>query len=79
MSHDARSVANYLIQRTLDGKKWLTPLQVIKMVYYCQGWSLALFDKKLFGQDIEAWEFGPVVPDVYHKLKTTLVNLLLRR
>lgn len=69
MSYDARAVANFLIQKSFDDKKLFTPLQVIKIVYYGQGWSLAVSKRKLFFQDIEAWKFGPVVPDVYHRLK----------
>ena len=69
MRYDARTVANFLIQRTFDEKKLFTPLQVIKIVYYCQGWSLAVLKRELFYQEIEAWKFGSVVPDVYHKLK----------
>ena len=35
-----------------------------------QGFHLAIFDVPLFEEDIEAWQYGPVVPEVYHKYKT---------
>ncbi len=47
----------------------LCPLRVQKLLYYVQGWSLALRGRPMFGERIEAWKFGPVVPEVYHRFK----------
>jgi uncharacterized phage-associated protein len=44
-------------------------LRLQKLLYYAQGWSLALRGKSLFSERIEAWALGPVVPSVYHALK----------
>ena len=68
-SHDARAVANWLIGKALDAKETLTPLQVIKLVYFAHGWTLGFYARPLFYQDVEAWRHGPVVADVYHSLK----------
>lgn len=67
--HDARSVANELIQRSLDNQQGLTPMQVQKLTYFCHAWMLALFHRPLIEQPIEAWQYGPVVPDVYRSLR----------
>ena len=67
--HDALSVANVLIKKGIDDSKPLTPLQVIKLAYFCQGWMLGLYGRPLFKQDIEAWRYGPVIADVYYALK----------
>lgn len=40
-----------------------------KLLYYVQAWSLAMRNKKVFAEDIEAWLHGPVVPTIYHKYK----------
>lgn len=40
-----------------------------KLVYYAQGFALALFDKPLFSERIEAWTHGPVIPALYHEYK----------
>ncbi|KJW07325.1 Panacea domain-containing protein [Orientia tsutsugamushi] len=37
----------------------ITQLKLQKLVYFAQGAHLALFDKPLFKEDIEAWENGP--------------------
>ena len=69
MSHDARSVTNYVIQRSVEKEELLTPLQINKIVYFCHGWMLGIFSTSLYWQYVEAWRLGPVVPDVYHSLK----------
>lgn len=69
MAHDARAVANALIEKALAEDKSLTPLQIIKLVYFCHGWMLGLYRKPLIEQEVQAWTYGPVIADVYHGLK----------
>lgn len=47
----------------------ITNLQLNKLLYFAQGHYLARTGKPLFEDDIEAWEYGPVVPSIYHKYK----------
>lgn len=47
----------------------ISNLKLQKLVYYAQGFHLALHDKPLFEERIEAWMHGPVVPDLYHEYK----------
>jgi len=45
-------------------------LKLQKLLYYSQAVHLVLHDKEpLFKEDIEAWDYGPVVPLVYHAYK----------
>ena len=67
MNYDARAVANSLIEKA--GGNPLTPLQIIKLVYFCHGWMLGLYGRPLIKQEVRAWLYGPVVADVYHGLK----------
>lgn len=69
MSHDARVVANSLIKRACDDSSPLTPLQVVKLVYFCHGWMLGLYKRPLIRQHVRAWLYGPVVAEVYRILK----------
>lgn len=69
MSHDARAVANEMITRGIENENPLTPLQIIKLTYLCQAWMLGMFGNKIFEQKVEAWEYGPVIADVYHSVK----------
>lgn len=69
MNHDARAVANVMIQRGLENGDPLTPLQVIKLTYLCQAWMLGMFGMPIFRQKVEAWAYGPVINDVYQEVK----------
>lgn len=48
---------------------YFSPLHLQKLLYYCQGWSLALLGRPLFHQPLCAWKYGPVVRDVYDRFK----------
>ena len=67
--HDARAVANWLIDKAIKDENPLTPLQIIKLVYFAHGWTLAFFGRSLFRQPVAAWRYGPVIADVYYALK----------
>jgi uncharacterized phage-associated protein len=47
----------------------LTPMQLMKLVYIAHGWSLAILEKDLFSDRIEAWKYGPVIPVLYQATK----------
>lgn len=42
-----------------------TNLKLQKLLYYSQGANVQINKKLLFEEDIEAWQFGPVVREVY--------------
>ena len=67
--HDARNVANSLISLAHDAPRKITPMQAMKLVYFCHAWMLALLHKPLIEQPVEAWRYGPVVPEVYRSLR----------
>jgi uncharacterized phage-associated protein len=65
----AQQIAEYLIwlaaNERPDEPWYLTPLQLQKPLYYAQGWMLAEQGRPLFGDALEAWRHGPVVPTVW--------------
>jgi uncharacterized phage-associated protein len=68
-TYRAATVANYLLDLAEANGRKLTPLQLLKLVYISHGWSLGLRDKPLIHEAVEAWKYGPVIPDLYHELK----------
>lgn len=56
-------VAAYILQQC--GR--MTAMKLQKLVYYCQAWSLVWQQRPLFGERIEAWTHGPVVPELWGK------------
>jgi len=61
------NVARYFIKRAYqDGlEAEMTNMKVQKLLYYSQSFHLALFDKPLFENEIQAWRYGPVCPPAY--------------
>ncbi len=47
----------------------LTNLKAQKLLYYAQGTFLREKAEPLFEDELQAWEFGPVQPSVYHHYK----------
>jgi uncharacterized phage-associated protein len=65
----ANKTADYLLENTSQHGDYLTNLKLQKLLYYSQGWHLALFNKPLFDDPIEAWIHGPAIPSVYRRFK----------
>jgi uncharacterized phage-associated protein len=62
----ARDVARYFLSKVdEDSGDGISNLKLQKLVYYAQGYHLALYGRPLFAERIEAWEHGPVVPELY--------------
>lgn len=68
-AHDARAIANALIHRGIEVAQPRDPLQVIKLTYLCHGWMLGLYHRPMSAQPVLAWQYGPVIPAVYHEVK----------
>ena len=66
MEHDSRSVANELIRRAHEASRDITVMQVMKLVYYCHVWMLAIHHRPLLNEAIEAWHYGPAIPRICH-------------
>ncbi len=63
------AVANYFIKQSKKEKRPVSNLSMQKLVYFAYGWMLVQTEKKLFYDRIEAWQYGPVIPSLYHQLK----------
>ena len=62
-------IANcFLFWAWQEGKE-ITPMKLIKLVYIAYGWYLAFYNKRLFRERFEAWDYGPVCPPIYHEFK----------
>ena len=65
-------VANYFLSQVdPDDDDCISNLKLQKLCYYAQGFYMALHNGvRLFDNDLEAWQHGPVVPELYRKYKT---------
>jgi uncharacterized phage-associated protein len=63
------AVANYFIERAASEGEILDHLKLQKLVYIAHGWHLAISGKPLLNTPVQAWAYGPVLPELYQKLK----------
>lgn len=67
--YSALNIARYIIERcNLQGKP-ISNLKLQKILYFVQAEFLVTRNQPCFAEEIEAWDFGPVIPEVYHKYK----------
>jgi uncharacterized phage-associated protein len=67
---NAIDVGKYFLSQVDDESgDSISNLKLQKLLYYGQGFHLAVYDQPLFPEAIEAWVHGPVVPSVYYRLK----------
>ena len=66
----AMDIANYFLASVdEDSGDNISNLKLQKLLYYAQGFYVAIAGRPLFSEDILAWGHGPVVPAVYHAFK----------
>lgn len=67
----ANDIAEWIVRYSAsDLGAPVDPMSLEKLAYYAQAFHLALHDRPLFREDIEAWRWGPVVPSVYKRYQT---------
>ncbi len=69
MRYDSSQIANFFIEQSLSRDKEITPMQAIKLTYIAHGWYLGIMDGPLVKERVQAWRYGPVFLNLYHKLK----------
>lgn len=67
MPYSAKAIANYFLAKAREANRELTPMKLQKLVYFAQGWHLAVRNRPLIDEQVEAWKFGPVVRTLYRE------------
>ncbi|MDP1722949.1 MAG: DUF4065 domain-containing protein [Candidatus Gottesmanbacteria bacterium] len=65
----ASLVAKFFIWKASTEGKTITNKKLQKLLYYAQAWYLALKDRPLFKEDIQAWVHGPAIPSIYDQYR----------
>ncbi len=69
VKYNASEISNAFIELAQNEDKRLSNMQLQKLVYIAFGLYAARINAPMFSDEIHAWNFGPVIPSLYHKLK----------
>ena len=70
MSFKALDIARKILSRVdVEHGDTISNLKLQKLLYFVQGFHLASFGHALFEEDMIAWTYGPIVPEVYDTYK----------
>ena len=65
---DEKTTASILAKYVLKtSSEPLNNLKLQRILYYIQGYYMSKYGHPLFPDEIHAWKFGPVVPNVYQE------------
>ena len=67
--YNVLDVARYIIWYCKKKGFSISNLKLQKILYFVQAEFLVSVGIPCFAEEIEAWDFGPVVPEVYHEFK----------
>ncbi len=67
--YDARNVSNLILDVYQARGQSVSVLKLLKLLYFCYGWTLVSRDYRLFHNPILAWKSGPVVRCVWDEFK----------
>ncbi len=66
----ANYIAEFFIRRFIKTESPITNLKLQKLLYYAQGIGFGRCNLKLLKEPFLAWEYGPVVKEVYNNYKS---------
>ena len=69
MNYNVLDVCRYVIQYSNEHDYGISNLKLQKVLYFIQAFFLISTPEPCFREKIEAWDFGPVVPEAYHEYK----------
>ncbi|WP_284928633.1 Panacea domain-containing protein [Candidatus Phytoplasma sp. AldY-WA1] len=72
-------IANYLIEKAHQENQEINNTRLQKLLYYAQAYYLVNNNKQpLFEEPIEAWDYGPVIPDLYFEFRKFVFNKIVK-
>jgi len=67
--HSSIFIASQFIEQAESQCKVLTPMKLLKLVYIAHGFMLGLYGRPLVNDEIQAWKYGPVIPELYDAIR----------
>lgn len=63
--YHVQDIAIYMVNYCNEKGLEITNLKLQKLLYFVQGGFYIIYDEPCFKEDIQCWQYGPVVPEVY--------------
>ena len=79
MAFKALDIAKYIVDYCTQKNKSVSNLKLQKMLYYLWIEYYKITKESLFCDEICAWQFGPVVPDVYYEYCSYAGSPIIKR
>lgn len=62
-------IAKKILELSERDNQSVSPMKLIKLVYIMHGWHLGTRGTPLINDNIQAWQYGPVIPELYEVIK----------
>lgn len=70
MAYKTLNLANSFIELSLKGELYhLNSMKLQRLLFLTQAYSLQLYRDAMIDDAFVKWEYGPVIPSIYHRLK----------
>jgi uncharacterized phage-associated protein len=78
MPYQTKALANAVLNKALENGEKLRPLKLQKLMYFVCGYYQAAYGEPLIDSTIEAWDYGPVIPEIYQEFRSFGANEINR-
>lgn len=62
-------IAKYFLELAKKEGQGIDPMKLLKLTYIAHGWHLGITGKPLFENQVQAWKYGSVIPDLYYAIR----------
>jgi uncharacterized phage-associated protein len=62
-------IAKYFIDLAKEEGQGIDPMKLLKLTYISHGWYLGITGNPLFENQVQAWKYGSVIPDLYYAIR----------
>jgi uncharacterized phage-associated protein len=69
VAYPAKAVANEFLRLAKEHGQPVSPMTLLKLVFFAHGWYLAATGRPLIKEQVEAWRYGPVIRVLYDEFK----------
>lgn len=62
-------ISKEFLNLSKDEGSTIEPMKLLKLVYIAHGYNLGFKKEPLIVNTVQAWKYGPVIPELYHATK----------